>query len=142
MTKFLIIGDLHGAMPKFYFKPRDFDAIIAPGDFCSDAPRKYMFQSLKLWLNEKIDIEWYDLAGRRKAVKMLKKSLRDGRRVLEFLNSLNKPVFITPGNWDWTSHSGEHMRVLRRSWYKNYLIKGLKNIHDLHLKAKNWKSFT
>ena len=32
MVKFLIIGDLHGNKPKIHFK--DFDAIIAHGDFC------------------------------------------------------------------------------------------------------------
>src|SRR3989344_7160336 len=123
MTKFLIIGDLHGAMPKFYFKKEDFDAIIAPGDFCSDAPRKYMFQSLELWLDKKIDIEWYDIVGRRKALKMFKKSLKDGRRVLEFLNSFGKPVFVTPGNWDWTAHDDEKMKILENNHYKNYLIR-------------------
>jgi len=34
MTKLLIIGDLHGMMPKIYFK--DFDVIIVPGDICGD----------------------------------------------------------------------------------------------------------
>ncbi len=32
--RFLIVGDLHGQMPKIHFK--EFDAIIAPGDFCPD----------------------------------------------------------------------------------------------------------
>ncbi len=140
MTKFLIIGDLHGAMPKLFFKKNDFDAIIAPGDFCSDAPRKYMFQSLKLWLEKKIDIEWYEIVGRKKALKMFKKSLKDGRKVLEYLNSFGKPVFITPGNWDWTAHEEEKLKVLEKDNYQ-WLINGLKNINDLHLKSKKYKNF-
>ena len=43
-TKFLIIGDLHGNKPLIHFK--DFDAIIAPGDFCSD---KYLRPYLNKW---------------------------------------------------------------------------------------------
>ena len=43
--KFLIIGDLHGNKPKIHFK--DFDAIIAPGDFCSD---KYMRPLIKRYM--------------------------------------------------------------------------------------------
>ena len=43
--KILVVGDLHGQKPKIYF--RDFDAIIAPGDFCSDAHRKYIFEALR-----------------------------------------------------------------------------------------------
>ncbi len=38
--KFLIVGDLHGQMPKIFFK--EFDAITAPGDFCSDEPKALM----------------------------------------------------------------------------------------------------
>jgi len=57
MAKFLIIGDLHGNKPKIY--SNDFDAIIAPGDFCSDALRKYMFQAQKYYIkNPEININW------------------------------------------------------------------------------------
>ena len=38
MTGLLIMGDLHGQKPEIY--AHDFDAVIAPGDFCSDAPKK------------------------------------------------------------------------------------------------------
>ena len=40
MTKFLIVGDLHGQIPKI--REKKFDAIIAPGDFCSDELKKYI----------------------------------------------------------------------------------------------------
>ena len=43
--RFLIIGDLHGQKPVIHFT--QFDAIIAPGDFCSDALRTVMFQALR-----------------------------------------------------------------------------------------------
>ena len=130
--RFLIVGDLHGNMPKFYRK--DFDAIIAPGDFCSDAPRKYMFQVIRERMqNPKSKVEWYDLAGRKKAKKMIKKSLLDGRKILEKLNSFGVPVYIAPGNWDWTGHKNESLKILRKNHYKD-LIKGLSNIKDTYHK--------
>jgi Icc-related predicted phosphoesterase len=129
--KFLIVGDLHGKKPNIYFK--NFDAIIAPGDFCSDAPRKYMFQALKKYMqNTNSRINWYDLTGKRKAKGMIKKSLADGRKVLEFLNSFNIPVYIVPGNWDWTKDDGQ-WNFIKKDHYK-LLIKGLHSIMDVEHK--------
>lgn len=126
MTKFLIIGDLHGNKPKIHFK--DFDAIIAPGDFCSDAPRQYMFEALRKNIeNPKEEIMWYDITGKKKAKAMIQKSLKDGRKILEFLNSFNVPLYTVPGNWDWTSSKKQ---LINGNQYKNFLIKGLKNIKD------------
>ena len=121
--KFLIVGDLHGNIPEIYFD--DFDAIIAPGDFCSDAPRKYMFQALKE------NTEWYRIVGKRKARKMIRKSLSDGRKVLEVLDSFGVPVYVVPGNWDWTGDKDSDWDFLRRDHYKA-LLKGLANIVDVH----------
>jgi len=132
MTKFLIIGDLHGNKPNIYFK--DFDAIIAPGDFCSDAPRKFMFQALKAKLeNNNLKLQWYDLVGKKEAEKMFKKSLKDGRTILKFLDSFNVPVYCVPGNWDWIDRDYD-WKVLQGDYYHNFLIKGLKNIVDVHHK--------
>jgi Icc-related predicted phosphoesterase len=97
--KFLIIGDLHGEMPIIH--TNDFQFIIAPGDFCSDEAKPLMFQSLKLNLDDPKDkTTWFDICGKKEAKKMIQKSLKDGRKILEFLNSLNVPIYITPGNWD------------------------------------------
>jgi Icc-related predicted phosphoesterase len=138
MTKFLVIGDLHGNKPKIHEK--DFDAIIAPGDFCSDKPRKYMFKALKLKLEGKTGINWYDLAGKERAKRMVLKSLKDGRRILEFLNSFNKPVFVLPGNWDWTGD--KDWPFLKKNYWKSYLIKNLKNLKDCHKNIHEFKSLT
>jgi len=129
-SKFLIIGDLHGNMPKIYFK--DFDYIIAPGDFCSDALRKYMFQALQQKLNDsKSKVNWYDLVGKKRAKKMVDKSLKDGRKILEFLNSFNKPIILVPGNWDWTEDGDSSWSYLRKDHYSK-LINGLKNLNDVY----------
>ncbi|MDP1695105.1 MAG: metallophosphoesterase [Candidatus Woesearchaeota archaeon] len=130
--KFLIIGDLHGNRPKIYFK--EFDAIIAPGDFCSDALRTVMFQALQLRLKDpKSKVMWWELISRRKAQAMIDKSRADGRKILEYLNTLGVPVYVLPGNWDWTKDPESKFDYLRKDHWK-FLIKGLNNIHDMHLR--------
>src|SRR3989344_1569310 len=122
MTKFLIIGDLHGNKPQIYDK--NFDAIIAPGDFCSDALRKYMFQALKIRIETKDNsINWYDVIPKKKAKKEVTKSLKDGRKILEYLNSFNKPVFALPGNWDWTGD--KDWSFLNKDYWNSYLERQL-----------------
>ena len=137
MTKFLIIGDLHGNKP--IISTKDFDAIIAPGDFCSDALRKYMFKALKKEIETKEEVDWYNICGKSKAKKEVIKSLKDGRRILEFLNSLNKPVFALPGNWDWTGKDKD-WQFLEKDYWKSYLIKNLNNIRDCHKKTYSFQS--
>lgn len=135
--RFLIVGDLHGNKPRIHYK--EFDAIIAPGDFCSDKLRKYMFQAIqKRMKNPDSIIEWYDLTGKRKAKKMIKKSLSDGRRILEYLDSFNVPVYIVPGNWDWIKDKDSDWSFLKKDHYKR-LIKGFENIIDMHNKILELK---
>ena len=63
--KILIIGDLHGQKSKLHYK--NYDIIIAPGDFCyTDTIRPLMFQSMKM-ANPDSKVEWYDIAGKEKA---------------------------------------------------------------------------
>ena len=123
--KILVVGDLHGKKPRIYFK--HFDAIIAPGDFCSDRHRKYIFEVLRRNLeNPKKKFELKDIIGKRKAEQVENISIKDGKKILEFLNSFNVPVFAVPGNW-------EHPT---RKW--NKMIKKLKNLKDLHFKKKSF----
>ncbi|RJQ21883.1 hypothetical protein C4580_01835 [Candidatus Woesearchaeota archaeon] len=130
--KFLIIGDLHGHKPNIYFK--EFDAIIAPGDFCSDAPRAWMFKALKDQLaSAKSKTTWYGLVGRKKAKRMVQKSLADGRAILEYLNSFGKPVYAVPGNWDWTGKESDWTFIKKNYWPR--LIRDLNNVVDLHHKT-------
>jgi len=127
--KFLIVGDLHGSKPNIYYK--DFDAIIAPGDFCSDAPRQYMFEAMRQSLKDPDSkTEWYDLVGKKTAKQMILKSLKDGREILEQLDAYGVPVYIVPGNWDWTPKDSK-WNFQRLNHYKK-LTKGLKNIVDVH----------
>ena len=136
MVKFLLIGDLHGQMPLLHFK--NVDAIIAPGDFCSDAAKKYMFEAIRMHQKDpKSKVKWYDIVGIKKAKEMAKVSLRDGRNVLEFLNKQNVPVFVVPGNWDWARVDADRGPFAKDEF--PVLIKGLKNIHNLHDTSSNFK---
>jgi len=132
--KILIVGDLHGQKPKIHYK--GFDAIIAPGDFCSDKLKKYMFKALKANLkNPDSRKMWYELIGKQKAKEEVKKSLKDGRKILEYLDSFNVPVYIVPGNWDWTPEKSG-WKFLEKNHYAT-LLKGLKNVVDVyHKKVK------
>ncbi len=128
--KFLIVGDLHGNMPKLHFK--GFDAIIAPGDFCSDATRPFMFQAMRESTKEK-PVKWYDLLGRKEAKVMIKQSLADGRKILERLNEVGVPVYAVPGNWDWVGRDLD-WSYLAKDYFPT-LTKGLKNIVNVYHKS-------
>ncbi len=131
--KILIIGDLHGQIPVIPFCK--FDAIIAPGDFCSDAPKKFMFQALQEHLNnKKSKTTWYDLAGKH-AVTMVEKSLADGRAVLEHLNTIDTPVYVVPGNWDWTGKDKNRDPPGLKMPGK-HLFKGLSNVINVNHSIK------
>ncbi|HII15550.1 MAG TPA: hypothetical protein HA362_04525 [Nanoarchaeota archaeon] len=137
MTKFLILGDLHGALPKIHFK--QFDAILFPGDFCSFEGRKILFK-------HGFDIPWWKVAGKRKAKKMIKRDVERGRKVLEKLNKLNMPVFIVPGNIDYYG-SGAFRKeqyaweFLRKNHYKE-MLKKFSNIKDCHFKQRKFKGIS
>ena len=138
--KFLIIGDLHGNKPKIYYK--NFDAIIAPGDFCSDSARKYFFKEFKEHIkNPDTTIRWYDVIGKKKAKQVVMKSLNDGRRILKYLDSFGVPIFTVPGNWDWSHFTGDKWDFLNKDYFKTYLSKDLKNIKNLHNKVRNFKDY-
>jgi len=139
--KFLIIGDLHGNKPEIYYE--DFDAIIAPGDFCSsELIRKMAFLEVKERLkNPKYDKRWYEIIGKRKAKKIVNESLKRGREILEFLNSFNVPVFTVPGNWDWSHFQKDRWKFLKKERFNSYLKKDLKNIINLDGKIRNFKDY-
>jgi len=134
--KILVIGDLHGAMPKIHFK--EFDAIIAPGDFCSDKEiRKYVSISYKEFLTSPLSYRnWWDVAGKKRAKKYVHKSIGYGRAILKKLNSYDVPVYVIPGNWDFASKDKD-WKVVDKNLYHDYIIKGLKNVKDVHHKSIN-----
>jgi len=136
--KILVVGDLHGQMPSI--PDEQFDAIIAPGDFCSDASKPYQFQALRMQLEGK-EVYWYDLVGKIKARRMIMKSIADGRRVLERLNRVGVPVFVVPGNWDLTKDASAKWSFLRTDHW-SALVSNLPNVYDLHHKKQDLEGYS
>ncbi len=148
--KILVIGDLHGIMPRIHFK--DFDAIIMTGDVASDKGFRPVKNKWMKYLSKgnTIDLGNYMLKelGKRKIKQLEKESLAAGRKILKKINSIGKPVFIVPGNWD-ESYGKTKIKNPDKSYYhyvkmfadfyragklNEKLAKGLKNIHDCHYK--------
>jgi len=138
--RILVVGDLHGQIPKIYFKK--FDAIICIGDICLDTDiKKYLLKSLKEFLkNYKNKKNWWDIVGKKTAKRYIDKSLKSGRAILERLNSYNVPVYIIPGNWDY-AEKDEEWSYLNKNYYHDVMIKGLKNIKDVHSKIFRIKEY-
>ena len=153
----LLIGDLHGRKPRVHFK--NFDAIIQVGDVASDkelAPwTKKWFKYIKENPEESISLDKFLVSklGRKRLKKMEKRSLNVGRKILEYLNSFNKPVFIVPGNWDESYGESKiknpdkdtysYLKAFYDWWLGDKinpkLIKGLKNIKDCQYKLRKFK---
>lgn len=133
--RFLIIGDLHGKLPKFYFK--SFDAIIVPGDICSD---EGMRDGYTEFYKHKIENphskkQWFDFVGIKKAKKIAKASITKGEKILKLLDKQNVPVYFIPGNWDWPKNRSD-VKGLKLGDPINQLIKKSKNIINVHDKRR------
>ncbi len=149
--KILVIGDLHGRKPRIHYK--NFDAVIFVGDVCDD--RK--IEPLKdEWVRElekrpndppSMDAFIVSKIGTKRMKQYDKESLKVGRKILECLNSLGRPIFMVGGNWD-QSYGRTRISDMDKNDYNYYkafldfwlgnkinskLIKGLKNIKDCQL---------
>jgi Icc-related predicted phosphoesterase len=139
--KILILGDLHGQMPNIYFK--EFDAIVTTGDFCYDKNiRPYILKSYRQFLNNSnTSRNWWQLAGKSKAKKLINEAITKAKSILKKLNSYNVPVYVIPGNWDFATKDYT-WSYLNKNFYKEYIIKDLKNIKDTHNKILSNNYFT
>lgn len=130
--KLFIVGDLHGRKP--IIKNKNFDAIVLVGDICDDrkiAPfYKEYFKLIKNKdFNEDFD-EWLTKQISKKRIKKYEKeSLNVGRKILKYIDSLRKPIFIVAGNWD---QSYRKSRIKSTKSYYNHL----KTVHDYYLGDK------
>jgi len=133
--KILAVSDFDNGFPKGLasrLKKEKPDLILAGGDFCyGHKIRKAMF------VHYDSDEEWHDIVGRRKAAKMMRESVKQGDKILKFLNSFNIPVLLVFGNHDKTGAKSRSKKV----WpmYKKDLfaplIKKYKNIFSIDLAA-------
>ncbi|MFH1503419.1 MAG: metallophosphoesterase [Candidatus Diapherotrites archaeon] len=154
--KILVIGDLHGRKPKIHFN--DFDCIIQVGDVCDDSKFRPYY---KLWfyllkeLGEDApsakELMLSDI-GEEGIKRLERNSLAVGRKILEYLNSIGKPVFFVPGNWDQSRGETKikNPEASNYAYFKSgfdgflgantneFLIRGLKNVYDCQFKNKEF----
>lgn len=131
--KILVIGDCHGQKPEI--PGEDFDLVLAVGDICggTDEMRTAMFEAID---SEK---QWYEIMGEEEAKEAVNRSIEEGKDILEQLNSIGTPVFIVPGNWDWTGNSSE-WEFLNGKGYPA-MLSGYENIHDLNYEARMFQDY-
>jgi Icc-related predicted phosphoesterase len=150
--KILVIGDLHGRKPRIHFN--DYDCIIQVGDVCDDREfRPYIKKWFSALKNYRVDtpsvFEFITRAIGKKGMKKLEEnSVKVGRKILEYLDSFGKPVFIVPGNWDQSygktkikypdKDDYSYMKYFYDSWMGDRtnpkLTRGLKNVRDCQFK--------
>ncbi len=132
---FVVVGDLHGWKPSVGSRDGD---ILCVGDVCSSELRPLIFKALKIRMKHpEHDLAWWDIIGKITAKDMSRLSWENGRKVLEAFNKTGKKTYLVPGNWDWMPGG--------LPWkFKTYpdLVKGLKNVHDVHMRAKNAGEYT
>ena len=119
----LVVGDPHGEIPDIGVGKAS--VILVTGDVCGDSEvvREAMFDSMD---SEK---QWYDILGRDEARKAVEKSLQEGLEVLQYLDSFETPVFVVPGNWDWTGD--EAWQFLDKNHFQR-LVDDFKNVHNIN----------
>lgn len=133
-VKFLVIGDLHGEMPIIHTSK--FDAILCPGDICGDDIRPYWLKVFRK-RKEGIEVDLDSVCPKWKQKLLEIKSIQKGKKVLKYLNSLNKPIFLVPGNWEPTQYE-DGIKISEKNKWKNIILK-YKNIKDVEYKKINFK---
>jgi len=153
--KILVVGDLHGRMPRIHFK--EFDCIVQVGDVCDDREfkphYKKWFKKLKEKnYNESIDALLLRELGKRALNRLENDSIKRGREILKYLSSLGKPLFFIPGNWDFSygkitvKNPDKDIYSYSKYFYQAYmaknsnqkLVRGIKNFHDCQYKLNNF----
>ena len=154
--KLLLIGDLHGRKPLIKWK--NFDAIILPGDIASD---KELGRFTKKWFaylkttKKPLNVDEYIISkiGKRAFAEMEKRSLLEGNKILRYLDSFNKPIFMVAGNWDQSygkskiknpdKNTFNYLKAFFDWWLGEkinpILTQGTKNVKDCMFKSINFK---
>ncbi|MFB6159366.1 MAG: metallophosphoesterase, partial [Candidatus Nanohalobium sp.] len=127
--KALVIGDCHGEEPEI--PDEGFDIVLVVGDVCggTEEMRSKMFEAAD---TEK---EWYELYGEEEAKKAVENSIREGKEILEELDSLGVPVLVVPGNWDWTGENSEWSFLEDRGYPG--MLEGFDNVRNLNFSSFN-----
>jgi len=143
--RILVIGDIHGNLSKLKkeIPKHDFDFIIGIGDYAGIdewySYVKYYF-NLKKGTKRKTAEEFF---GKQKLNRLIKKDFEAGKKVLSFLDSLNKPGFFIFGNGDddWYNYpfSKNLLKVKKRNLS---FLKKIKNLKEMTYKVRNYKGIS
>ena len=128
--KLLVVGDLHGQAPRI--PDEEFDAVIVPGDVCGDSGIKpLMMQAVAARRSGEEVVDWWDVVSKQEAARLVDESIQAGRAVLKELDSLGVPVFIVPGNWDWTGYEDASWPLMQEDLFESRVIKGFANVVNI-----------
>lgn len=121
--KILVMGDFHGKFPKnLKQEAKKADLILCTGDFGgSEKLLKIIFN----YLGKK----WWEQISLEKAKKYLLEDYNSGKKIIYELDKLNKPFFIIPGNWDFTSRSIIERNVGLKFKLYQEIVKKSRNLH-------------
>ena len=122
--KILAVGDFHGKFP--VIKDRNFDCMVLVGDICDDRNivpiYKKFFRAIGNEADASLNFEEFaaKVLGSKKKLGIYEKaSLRAGAKILKYLDSFGKPIFMVGGNWD-ESYGKSRIKDMNKSRY-NYL---------------------
>lgn len=155
--RILVIGDLHGRKP--IIKIKDFDCMVVVGDVCDDSKIGPLYKKYFKLFKENPNLEFgadsffISEIGKRKFKQYERESLEEGYKILKYLDSFGKPIFMIAGNWDQSygptkiKNLEESDYTYRKAFYDFYLgdkinpklIKGLKNIKNCMYKNNELK---
>ena len=89
--------------------------------------------------------KWWEKVGEVESKKYVLQDYNSGKKIISELDSLGKPVYVIPGNWDFTSKSYaertaglefvKYQDLIRNSKNLNWWKKGIKNLQGLEILA-------
>jgi len=143
--KILVVGDFHGKIEKLQKKilKQDFDFIVGIGDYSGIEDWKsywrYAFK-LKKGTKGKSPKEFF---GKKKFKEILKKDFEAGKKVLSFLDSLQKPGFFVFGNGDDGWHNYPFANKLFKAEKRSLnFLKKIRNIKEMTYGVKKYKGIS
>ena len=132
----LSLSDLHGKMPLVRFSKNKFDCIVLVGDIFGDLQRKYINRYIekktellkKGEIKKAEKIKMSDFISKKNIKNLEIENTKLGEKILKYVNSFEKPVFLVMGNHD-------NPKVL--DGMPNYFNSYEKSLEDLIPKYKN-----
>jgi Icc-related predicted phosphoesterase len=122
MKKILVVGDFHGKFPRNLEKEANkADIVLCTGDFGgSDKLLKIIFNHL--------GGKWWKAVGPKKAKEYVLEDYVSGKNIIKKLSKIKTPVYIIPGNWDFTTKTeAERNAGIKLRKYQD-LVKDFKNL--------------